>query len=199
MNEDLKEEVIEEIRQEVTFGFNEEEDIVVAIEEMFYEEEIDTDWLEQEVSKIYNQRKEEAKQWKRPTDFDRLVAAFDQLNKEKIVSLHRAGYTQSDGIDDAREVASEVRKKGIAPFGYCFYHTQDLMRAVETNNLYLSFGGRDDVGIGKDIVSILKQHGFETEWNGTKDTRILIKNIVWQKFPDGEDYGMNRSMGLLVG
>ena len=51
--------------------------------------------------------------------------------------------------------------------------------------------------VGKKIVAKLNEHGLKTEWNGTVDQRIEIKDIRWQKAPDGQDWGLERAIRLL--
>lgn len=205
VNKELKQDVIDLIRQEVLFGFDNEAEILEATWDLEadYGEELDGEWVRHMIAKYYNTRQTESRQWERPTDFDRLARSFDELNREKIIALHKVGYTKQDGYSDVGEVKVHL-KAGVKPVGYCFYHTQDLERAIdpEIRNLFLAFDdiGQDDekaVWVGKKIVTTLNENGLKTEWNGTIDQRIEIKDIRWQKVPDGQDWGMERAIGLL--
>ncbi|GEM_PF-4556680 len=172
LSDDLVKEITAEVIQEVKFGFYDQEDIEGIIWDMFYEEDIDEEWLRKLISQCYENQEREAAQWDAPTDFEKLRNVFEQLNKEKIIALHRTGYTQSDGFDDVREVAQGIQEQQITPIGYCFYHTQDLIRVIETNHLYLTFGTCNEekysaIQIGEKIISALKQQGFETERDET--------------------------------
>ena len=131
MDEELKEEALELLELQVLFGFDTVTEIYESICELFEEEKgLDTEWLQQELEKAYAQKIQESKSWEAPTDFQKLLRVFDQLNKEGIVSLHCAGYTRQDGEGDCHDVIHELQKRGLQPKGYCYYHAQDLARAV---------------------------------------------------------------------
>ena len=209
-NENLKSEVLEFIKQQVKFGFENQAKILETISDVFYgESELNEDWLKQVISEHYDHYQTESKKWTKPTDFDTLAKVFDELNQEKIIALHNAGYTRQDGYSDVGEVFYLLKAKNIVPFGYCFYHTQDLERAVDPANkyLFLAFGDinqnkinqNNEQGIltGQKIVSKLKENGFAVEWNGTLEQRIKIKNITWQKIPDGQSWGIARAIEYL--
>jgi hypothetical protein len=203
---ELKEEVLEVIKQEVKFGFDHEAEILETIWTMGFENEdqLNETWLQQMIAKDYHQHQLESKQWPRPTDFDSLAKVFDKLNSEKIIALHKAGYTKQDGYSDVAEVVDVLKAKDIVPLGYCFYHTQDLERAVDpaSRNLFLAFDDIEQntdraIAIGKRMVSLLQEHGLKTEWDGTIEQRIEIKDITWQKTPDNQDWGMARAIEYL--
>lgn len=204
-NEDLKQDVIDLIRQEVLFGFADEAEILEATWDLEadYGETLNEEWLKQTIADYYTAYQEESRRWKQPTDFDRLARAFDMLNREKIIALHKAGYTKQDGYSDVSEVISML-SSSIKPAGYCFYHTQDLERAIDPTirNLFLAFDSipqndEQAVLIGNKIVATLHENGLKTAWDGTVDQRIEIKDICWQKVPDGEDWSMERAVELL--
>jgi len=126
------------------------------------------------------------REWEDETDCDRLDRVFARLNRNGIIALQNAGVTQSDGLDDVTEVYDGLGRKSSGVMGYCFYHAQDLVRAVAGMGLYLTFGdieGTDENGveIGQAIRSALEDEGFEVTWNGRIDTRILVPRIEWKK------------------
>lgn len=194
MDKKLQEEITENVKNEVAFGFNTKDEIFDDILDMFYNEKIDEDWLKKMIDEKYDIHVEESKSWKRPTDFEKLSDAFAELNDENIITLHKAGYTKQDGYGDVAEVAAILKEDGVEPIGYCFYHTQDLERAIdpEIANLFLCFDSFDQddkkaVEIGKMIIDKLNKAGLKTSWNGTVDERIKIENISWLKTPEEED------------
>ncbi|MCL1942409.1 MAG: hypothetical protein FWF54_02520 [Candidatus Azobacteroides sp.] len=194
MNNEIKEEITEQVNDEVIFGFSTKEEIFDDIMDVFYDEEVDEAWLKTFIDEKYEAHLEESKTWERPTDYEKLAAVFEELNEENIISLHKAGYTEQDGYDDVVQVADILREDGVEPAGYCFYHTQDLERAVnpEIRNLFLCFDSFDQddkktVGIGKMIVGKLNKAGFKTSWDGTADQRIEIKGIGWLKTSEEEE------------
>jgi hypothetical protein len=194
MNSELKKEIIESVNNEVAFGFSTKEEIFDDISDMFYEEEIDEDWLKKIIDEKYDAHVEESKSWKKPTDFERLSDIFSELNDENIITLHKAGYTRQDGYGDVAEVAAILKEDGVEPIGYCFYHTQDLERAIdpEIRNLFLCFDSFDQsnekaIEIGKMITDKLSKAGFKTSWNGTVNERIKIEDILWLKTPEEDE------------
>jgi hypothetical protein len=113
--------------------------------------------------------------------------AFAALHAQGIIALQAAGYTQSDGWDDAREIAMSWERTGRSARGACFYHEQDLARAVRGGGLMLSFGsfrGEDDtLGVGREIVRVLGEHGVPTEWTEDAKKRIGIPPFPWHRRP----------------
>lgn len=205
-DKELKNEVIEFVKQEVKFGFYNQDDILEAIWTVGFENEdqLNEEWLKSVIAEHYNHYQTESKKWTKPTDFDKLAKIFDELNQEKIIALHKAGYTKQEGYSDVREVVDLLKAKNITPIGYCFYHTQDLERAVKptSKNLFLAF---DDINqntdkailLGQKIVTKFKENGFTVEWNETIEQRIEVKNISWQKVPDGQPWGITRTIEYL--
>ncbi len=205
MTNKLKEEAAEQIYKDVRFGFDTLEEILEGIVEMLYNEEIDKNWIEQEIKEQSDLLIKESQNWKKPNDFTKLKEAFDELNSNGIIALNKAGYTKQDGYEDVGKVKEELKKHDVLPRGFCFYHTQDLERAIlpEIGNLYLAFDSINEedveaIKIGKEIVRSLEQKGFSIVWEETVNTRILIEPISWQKLPDEEEWGMERAFALLM-
>ena len=206
MTEDIKNEALEQLELDVKFGFENENEIFESISDMFYDvDEFDDDWLRRAISERYKQHQKDSLTWKRPTDFDRLVITFDQLIKEKIVCLHKAGYTKQDGESDCMETVEKLNELGIEPIGYCYYHSQDLARTVDKNirNLYLGFDSSTQndtqaIDVANKIVAKLTQNAFDVNWSGTIDQRIEIKNLNWQKIPDNVDWGQDRVVNIMT-
>lgn len=119
--------------------------------------------------------------------FHKLDRAFNNLNNHGIVALHCTGYVQTDGFDDCNEVATKRYENGEKVIGCCFYTMQDLEHILheESKALYFSFGNYFDkptaVEIGQMIVKEFEAAGFTTQWTQSADTRIAIKNLVWDK------------------
>ena len=121
-----------------------------------------------------------------------LDAAFAELNKNGIVALQDAGYTMSNGWEDANGEAHERREAGLDSKGACFYHRQDRERAEKGDGLHLAFGAyaedkdheRASIALGQEIVEVLKKHGFKPRWDGTTTQRIHTGKFAWTKRPD---------------
>jgi hypothetical protein len=205
MEQDLQQEITEAITNYTLGGFIEDEDTLLdVIAEMFYEEELDEDWIAQEIHRQYAARIAAQQSWPAQTDFDRLALVFDSLNEQGIIALHNAGYTRQDGEGDTADLHHRLKEEGINTIGYCFYHQQDLERVISGYNLYLAFGAfeagdAEGVAIGEKIVLALEKHGFNYNWNHTLDTRIDIPGIKWQKRFDNENCSEERAMDLLSG
>ncbi len=164
-----------------------EENILEEIEDNELEDEISEEWALKTINDEFNKHKEIAKSFKKSSDTERLIKAFDTLCKNNIIALHNAGYTSSEGDYEAVEVEIALRKENVISDGYCFYHQQDLEGVIELKgDLHLRFNKVDNeddevsVKIGKRIVEILKQHDFNIEWDETANQRIKIKDFEWQ-------------------
>jgi hypothetical protein len=120
--------------------------------------------------------------WPETTDPDRLNEAFAALNSQGICALQNAGWDQSDGYQDVLRTsaarAGEYR-------GYCFFHSQDLERAVAGQGLFLVFGlietGKGEVEIGRTIRRALVNRGLTVDWDEKPETRILLPNLDWKR------------------
>ena len=188
--------IYESIENQVRMGFllldEIKDNILEEIEDNEFENEISEDWATQHIEAEWQSRLNEAKTWKSPTDTERLIAAFDELCDQNIIALHNAGYTTSDGEYEVVDVERKLRDNGIVSDGYCFYHEQDLSRAIakEDPSLYIAFqkvDNEDDavtIAVGKKVVDVLKKHQFEVDWNESPTTKILIPNFKWELFYD---------------
>jgi hypothetical protein len=197
----IKKEIADEITALIKSGFFHKEETFENIQDMFYDETLDEAWVKQEIEKQYEQRLAEQATWEMETDFDRLAQVFDKLNSSGIIALHNAGYTRQDGEGDTEEIHEQLKAKGIKTKGYCFYHTQDMDRAVDGDNLFLAFGdfeGDDKLGedIGKEIVAALHEKRFKTDWNGRIEKRIEVVRLKWQKRFGNENCSNERAIQL---
>jgi hypothetical protein len=89
--------------------------------------------------------------------------------------LQNAGMTMSNGISDVSEEFHRRRPDGV--MGYCFYHGQDLERAVAGNGLMIAFGAINEgasekVGVGRVVKDAVERHGFVVAWNSDPETRF---------------------------
>ena len=170
-----------------------EEITISAVVDNGFEEEFSKKWIKSRIKQAHVKVLSQSKNWIVPTDVSRLIKAFDELNQEGIIAFHNAGYTTTDGFDNIREVLQLRKKKHIkVSTGYCFYHQQDLERAMDADMaiLSLSFGSvskgdeKKSIEIGKQIVKVLKKYHFKVNWNKTQDKKIEILNFKWQNLYD---------------
>lgn len=189
-NSEVPPDLLEFIRIRVWSGFYSADDIIESVTEAVEEEQYGEGELDLSEEQIYDlvdaefQKKYlEEKKWPTETDCDRLTAAFKALSAKHIVSLENAGYTQSDGWSDIQEEVASL-PPGTARGG-CFYHEQDLERAVDGAGLYICYGamsGTDEHGliIAREIVSVLESFGFKPDWDGTIKRRVNLP-IDWKR------------------
>ena len=184
--------ILESIVSQVKMGFLSieqiKDNISEQIEDNGFEDEISEEWAFEHINNEWKTLIAESKNWKKPTDTERLVKAFDELCASNIIALHNAGYETSDGECEVVQVEKVLRKNKVKSDGYCFYHEQDLARAIDKKNpnLYIAFQkveNKDDnvtIEVGKKIVAVLKKYGFEVDWEEKPTKKILIPNFKWQ-------------------
>lgn len=186
MNEDCAE-ALDRIRHYVWTGFYEPDEIADTLcNDVFEPDSLDETWVHEQIGMELKRKLAEEASWAIVTDCDRLDQAFAELKQSNIIALQNAGYTQSDGIEDITEVWRDAGRENSPIIGYCFYHGQDLERAVDGEGLMLTYGdilGTDDRGleVGQTIKQVMERHGFKTEWDGTLQQRINLPEIRWQK------------------
>jgi hypothetical protein len=184
----LSEDTLKQIETQVRGGFEDRESIIeILCEEVYEPGELDAAEVAAAVDRAMATHEAAKANWPKVTDCDKLERVFDALNQRGIIALQNAGYTQSDGYDDFREVLGSVPDpKQI--IGYCFYHGQDLERAVAGGGLYLAFGPREPrdehtkgPAVGRMIVEEFRRAGFQVTWDGTFAERIYISPFDWKR------------------
>jgi len=184
----LSPETQREIDGLVRGGFEDRARIIeIFCEEMYAPGELDEAEVVATIDAAFAALARDKATWPAVTDCDRLDQVFAALDTLGIIALQNAGYTQSDGHDDVRQSYDEHADRDRV-IGYCFYHGQDLERAVHGEGLYLAFGpidARDEATqgprIGAMIVEELTRAGFTVQWDGTFAKRIYIPNIDWKR------------------
>jgi len=188
--------IYESIFNQIRMGFLSldeiQENIIEEIEDNEFADEISEEWAFDKIRQEYQKLLAESKQWKSPTDTERLINAFDELCDENIIALHNAGYTTTDGEYEVVEVERDLQENEVESDGYCFYHEQDLARAIDTENpgLYIAFQKVDNsddavtIEIGKRVAEVLINNDFKIIWNGSAKAKIEIPGFRWQKIFD---------------
>ena len=202
----------ESFMNSIKSGFSSLDDIIdetlEIIEDEGWETEITGEWVRENVTREYNKHMAASNSWAQPTDPDRLVEVFDKLSRQKIIALHNAGYTQQDALFEVKEVWEDLEDEDIHPVGYCYYHGQDIERALEDNILCLGFYGKKEkndkeaILIGNIIANELKEAGFTINWNNTASKRIEIQDFNWNNaftsYDDVEDkWGYDRVLRIM--
>ena len=175
--------ILDTIRKAIWSGFYTPEEIDEIIDDIL-EEDAHEDYLRSAVAPEFEKKREAEMNWPSETDCDRLEQALAALEKRNILCLQNSGYTISDGHQDAFEVLSDL--PGHSYIGYCFYHGQDLERAVDGGGLMIAFDHikgdvPDKITVGVALKEELERVGFEIDWDGTNEKRINIPKIEWKR------------------
>ncbi|MEM9540723.1 MAG: hypothetical protein AAGA60_14615 [Cyanobacteria bacterium P01_E01_bin.42] len=184
----LKPETLNEISALVRSGFYDKGYLMnIFCEEMYAPGELETKDVSTALDVEFVKWETEKQTWPDITDCDRLDAAFTAMNERGIIALQNSGYTQNDGYDDFWEDYENHPDKSSV-LGYCFYHGQDLDRAVRGRGLFLAFGPvhpEDEENKGLEIGNIvceeLERVGLAVQWDGTFKQRICISKFMWQR------------------
>lgn len=203
MNKEIIEDITVEVSILINSGFYNQNEILEIIEEQFIDEDISLTDIETIISDNFDKKAETEKNWEDRTDFDKLKSCFDQLNKNKIITIHNAGYSVDEGIHDSFEVFHHLQTKNITPEGFCFYHFQDIEHALESNLLNIAFGDfknnkKKSLEIGKIIAKVLEDNGFSLNWNEDVNTPIEINPFFWKKRVDNEEYEMEGAFNAFL-
>jgi hypothetical protein len=144
----------------------------------------DERWVQSEIRRQLKAKRLEEDAWPEQTSWDRLNTAFKRLRREGIITLHNAGFEESDGltlVDEARAISPARAYKG-----FCFYHEQDVEAAMDYGGLRLSYGAFETSPeamreVPSLILTSLHQIDVAAEWSGNYAERILLPGFVWQK------------------
>ena len=175
--------IFDAIKSQVWSGFYDESDIHQLIDDII-EEGANEKMLRDCVPIEFGKKLVAEKSWPEQTACDRLDNAFETLRSNKIAAIQNAGYTMSDGFTEVAEMVHQIGNDGVR--GYCFYHGQDLERAVTGDGLMLAFGDLDDsldgkIEIGNIVVDTMQSHGFDVEWDQNPEKRITTGSFEWQR------------------
>ncbi|QTO45137.1 DUF6891 domain-containing protein [Burkholderia latens] len=180
---DTEKYVMECISKWVWAGFNDADDVREMMEDIL-EPDCDVDRLESFIDSEFERKAAAERTWPPETDCDRLDRVFDELDEAGICALSNAGYTMSDGHSDVSEAVHDAPQGRY--HGYCFYHGQDVERALDGRGLTIAFGdlAGDDArrtAVGRQVVDALSRAGFETSWNGSAASRIELPSFDWKR------------------
>ena len=187
--------VLGEIRAWVWSGFYTADQVDQIIDDIL-DEDTNESLVRAAVRPEFDKKRAAEAGWPESTDCDRLDRVFAELNASGIIAIQNAGYTMSDGHDDVGEVLSQRRREEIK--GYCFYHGQDVERAVGGGGLMLAYGDldADDAGkkeVGTLICAALENAGFAVDWSGEPGKRIFIPDFDWKRRAGNLHSGRKRS------
>jgi len=184
----VPDEALEEIESQVAHAYYDADEILESVLS-FYPDETDEDAVRGAIAEAFARRAAEIASWPAVTDCDRLFAAFAELERAGIIALENCGTTLQDGLGFVEMIADERRQTGWIGRGYCFFHEQDVMHAIDGDGLLLAFGALDDDSdeafqrIGEAVAQACKAQRLAVRWSGSVDERIRLPELQWQCRP----------------
>jgi hypothetical protein len=177
------------IRPYVWGGFETRDGVYEAAETHLDEPELtdaDKAWIKAEIEREWADKKKAEETWPEKTDFDRLDAVFQALDKSGILALHNAGNTQSDSRSDAAQAWHERGEEKSGLRGFIFYHSQDVEHVLQDGQLHIGFGVFKSgdvklIEIARVASEALTKAGFRVTMPSNEDERILVTGIDWKK------------------
>jgi hypothetical protein len=174
---------LEQIRLRVWAGYDSPDEVKEMLADIL-EADSDEAMLRRAVDEEFARKREAERGWPAVTDCDRLDAVFAKLHGIGICALGNAGYEMSDGYSDVAEAVAQAATGKY--HGYCFYHGQDVERAVDGHGVMIAFGDLKDrepegLAVGRTVAAALTAAGFKVEWNGTNATRIDLPVFDWKR------------------
>lgn len=179
---------LDSIRYHVWSGFYTADEVFDIVEEDVFESDGEGgNWLRSAIGREFGEKRAAERGWPEVTDCDRLDRVFEALQAKGVLTRHRCGYTQQDGLDviDGLYQGSGGERPGVA--GYCFYTLQDMEGAMwGERGLWLAFGsfsgaGDDAVRAADLIRDECERSGFDVAWDGTAESRLLLNGFGWQR------------------
>lgn len=102
------------------------------------------------------------------TDKEVFNIVFTELRREGFIARQRVACCQSCAWALIENQYEDAEKRDVA-----FYHSQDFESFGRNGKLersiYIGFQGN-----GKAIVEAFERNGFETNWDGSKESRIEV-------------------------
>jgi hypothetical protein len=182
-----EEDIRQWVRSYVWTGEYDGEEVALLIEDQLGKnDEVDEAWLHKVIRIEFAAKRKAEKTWPKVTDCDRLDRAFETLERQGVIALHMAGFTQSDGLEEVEEAYREAGGNKSNYAGHCFYTEQDQEGAVDGSGLYIGFGhlSRNDakgVEVGQLLQAALEREGLKVKWDETIKARLFIKGFRWQR------------------
>ena len=187
--DDLEGRVRDYIREQVTAGFYDAEDIIESTEDYFSDELEEAPQLEEQIKTItlalFKDHLAQQAHWPEATDCDRLDAAFGDLEARGILARQNFTCCGTCGAAESYTLLTDARSEGRELRGYTFYHQQDTEHAAQGNGVYLNYGAHEDseeaaLAIAAEVVKVLHEHGLKTTWDGSHSKRIFV-HMLWQR------------------
>ena len=182
-----QEDILNCVKSLIWSGEFDEADVALHVRDHFGKlDDADKRWLLNAIQGAAESKRIAEATWPKVTDFDRLDRAFTLLEAQGVIALHRAGFTLSDGFEEAEDAYKKSGGNESEYTGYCFYTEQDQVGAMDGSGLYIAFGHfstieAKGVRIGRLVRAALEREGFNVEWDGTIRSRLFVKGFLWQR------------------
>jgi len=186
-NSVTKEDIRQWVHSFVWTGEYDAAEIPLLIEDnLGVDDEVDEGWLHGLIAAEVAAKRAAEQTWPAVTDCDRLDRAFLALEQQGVIALHRAGFTQSDGLEEVEDAYQEAGGESSDYAGHCFYTEQDQEGALDGSGLCIGFGhltGDDAKGVevGRKLRAALEREGLTVEWDGTIKSRLFVNGFLWQR------------------
>ena len=144
----------------------------------------DLAWLRASIRAEQERKLKAEAEWGETTDCDRLDDAFNDLHEQGICALENTGYEMSDGYPAVAEAVATAPAGRY--HGYCFFHGQDVERALAGHGIMIAFGALNDdpvlgARVGRTVAAGLRSAGFLVEWDGSVKNRIAVPTFRWER------------------
>jgi len=150
----------------------------------------DLAWIQAFAERTLARKRAAEAQWPEVTDNDRLERAFVRMNEQGICAVQWAGNDMDEALEAVIDALREADEAGVAEdhyWGVCFFHSQDMDRALDGQGLLLAFDAigseaeADMVRVGRKVCDALEQEGLKPNWNGRANSRIDVPSLRWQR------------------
>lgn len=187
-DEDLRGDVDATLNAMVRGAFLPRDQVWLAIDDICEDAE-DPDALRAyasaELELLWNEQRSIEKTWSGSTDCDRLDKAFAELEDRGIICRQDFTCCGNCGVAEIGMELNEAEQRGTHVRGYAFYHQQDTESAIQGHGVYLNYGAEKEgeaaaLAIAREIITSLKHHGLEPQWNGSIGQRIHVP-MEWRR------------------
>ncbi|MEZ5961657.1 MAG: hypothetical protein R3C30_14730 [Hyphomonadaceae bacterium] len=187
-DEDLRGDIDATLTAMVRGGFAPRQEIWLVVDDICEQGE-DPDMLRTyasaELELLWKEQRTEEATWSGSTDCDRLDKAFADLEDRGIICRQDFTCCGNCGVAEIGMELNEAEQRGTHVRGYAFYHQQDTEAAIGGHGVFLNYGAEKEgeaaaLAIAREIITTLKHHGLDPQWNGSIGQRIHVP-LLWRR------------------
>lgn len=121
--------------------------------------------------------------WTRPTDCDRLDAAFEEMTRHGLIAEQYFTDCASEGHFQLLDEVKKADPKEV--IGYAFYHEQATEHAIKSGWLYIHFDAREKHRgkkrrVGWIVFEAVTAAGLRAVWDGDPGRAVEVE-LTWRK------------------